>query len=451
MAKIAIICPTYDHQDSLYASLRSVQQQSMQDFEVHVIGDGSPPRTSEIMADICASDSRFHFQAYPKHHRQAEFRRDELIRELEHIEYFAYIADDDLWLPWHLELLLQGLQQSGFAHSMHHQLQRNGHIQALMFQNRSGSQNRALQLRKHPCFGLSNAAHTRTSYFQLKEGWATTPPGVMTDLNMWAKFAENRNISQAEYLFPSVLHLHSRQRHDLSPAECNSEAQAVLDQWDNDYPLADIIKNTSFLHSFDFMLLPHTPKHLNCIDEILSFHEYSVEIINNTNPVPSPLQINTNTLYTYPFQLECMSLLLKQKRQGISREICEQWIHLYKNNPADNDILYRIGEAELALGKPQATIKWISDNIEFTNCQSNFIIIMTHAFVQCGQMDNAQEILENGIQRFPGDYWISLRLLELYIHCGFNKKALALSLESQKHHPNDEHFHKLRSAAGLTH
>lgn len=450
MSKIAIICPTFDHQDSLYASLKSVQQQSLQDFEVHVIGDGSPPRTNEIMAEICADDSRFHFQAYPKHHRQAEFRRDELIRTLEHIQYFAYIADDDLWLPWHLELLLQGLQQSGFAHSMHHQLQRNGHIQVLMFLNRSSSQSRALQLRKHPCFGLSNAAHTRAAYFRLKEGWATTPAGVMTDLNMWAKFAENPQISQAEYLFPSVLHLHSRQRHDLNPAERNAEAQKILSEWDNKSPLSDIIKCSSFLHSFDFMLLPHTPKHLNTIDEILAFHQYSVELISSNNPLPEPLQIRKNTLYLHLFQLECMSLLLKQKRMGISREICEQWSQLYNDNPADNDILYRISEAELALGNPQATIDSLNENIDFTNCQSNFLILMAHAFVQYGQIGNAQEILEMGINRFPGDYWVCLRLLELYSHCGLTQQAQALGLESLKYHPKDEQLKRMCSAIGLT-
>ncbi len=451
MTKIAIICPTFDHQDSLYASLKSVQQQSLQDFEVHVIGDGSPPRTSEIMAEICAADPRFHFQAYPKHHRHAEFRRDELIRKLEHIEYFAYIADDDLWLPWHLELLIKGLQQSGFAHSMHHQLQRNGHIQALMFQNRSSSQNRALQLRKHPCFGLSNAAHTRAAYFQLEEGWATTPLGVMTDLNMWAKFAENQHISQAEYLFPTVLHLHSRQRHDLSPAERNLEALAVLDEWEKNSPLADIIKYSSLLHSFDFMLMPNTPPQLDNIDDILAFHEYSIELISTHNPVPAPLEIQTNTLYLHPFQLETLSLFLKQKRLGMSREICKQWIHLYQNNHNDNDILYRIAEAELVLGKPETTIQWLTENVEFDNCQSNFLILSAHAFVQCGQIDQAQEVLEKGLKRFPHDYWISLRLLELYIHCGLSQQAHALSRESLKNYPNDEHFNRMSSTLGMSH
>lgn len=451
MAKIAIICPTFNHQDSLYASLKSVQQQTLQDFEVHVIGDGSPLRTREIMAEICASDSRFHFQAYPKDKRHAEIRRHELIQKLDHIEYFAYIADDDLWLPWHLELLIQGLQDSGFAHSINHQLQRNGHIQVLLFHNRSSSQNRALQLRKLPCFGLSHAAHTRTAYFQLKEGWVTTPPEIMTDLYMWSKFAGNQNINQSEYLFPTVLHLPANQRLDLSPSECNAEAQAVLKQWNDKTLLPELIRHSSFLHSFDFMLLPHTPAHLNCINEVLAFHEYSVELISIDNPVPDPLKIKTNTLYLYQFQLDILGLLLKQKRTGISREISDQWVHLYHNNPCDNDILYRIGETELALGKPQSTINWLSKNIDFNTCQQNFLILMAHAFVQDKQIENAQEILENGVQRFPGDYWISLRLLELYIHCGLSKQAQALSRESQKYHPNDEHFNRLRSAAGLTH
>jgi len=443
MPKIAIICPTFDHQDSLYATLRSVQQQSLADFEVHVIGDGSPPRTNEIMAEICNADPRFNFQAHPKHHRQAEFRRDELICELDHIEYFAYIADDDLWLPWHLELLIQGLQQSGFAHSMHHQLQRNGHIQALLFQNLSSSQNKALQLRKHPCFGLSNAAHTRAAYFMLDEGWATTPAGVMTDLNMWAKFAENPEIAQAEYLFPSVLHLHSRQRYELSPAERNNEAQEVLASWDTTDPLENIIKRTSLLHSFDFMVLAHTPAELDKVADILSYHQYSVVLIESDKELPKPLQIKPNTLYLYPYQLEVLDLFLRQKQQGISREICTQWNRLYELNPKDNDILYRIAEAELALGNPQQTIQLLRNKIEYKNCQSNFLILSAHAFVQCKQLDSAQQVLEDGLQRFPGDYWLSLLLLELYTHCGMRELAQTLCQQSLANYPDDENFKRM--------
>jgi hypothetical protein len=38
-------------------------------------------------------------------------------------------------------------------------------------------------------FGLTFGAHTRNSYYQLKEGWVTTPiPDIPTDLYMWNKF-----------------------------------------------------------------------------------------------------------------------------------------------------------------------------------------------------------------------------------------------------------------------
>ncbi len=449
MAKIAIICPTYNHQDSLYATLKSVQQQSLQDFEVHVIGDGSPPRTTEIMDEICAADSRFHFQAYPKDTRHAEVRRDNLIRKLEHIEYFAYIADDDLWLPWHLELLIQGLQTSGFAHSINHQLQRNGHIQVLMFHNRSPSLHRAMHFNKTPCFGLSHAAHTRSAYLQLKKGWETTPRGIATDLYMWAKFAENTRIKQAEYLFPSVLHLPADQRLDLSPRERNAEAQDVLNKWNKYPPLEDIIKHSSFLHSFDFMVLTNTPSNLKSIDEVLAFHQYSVELISCTNPIPGPLQIKTNTLYLHASQLQTLDLFLMQKRQGVSHELLEKWIQLHRNNPSDNDILYRIAEVELSLGKPQSTIRWLKENIDFTNCQSNFIILIAHAFVQCNQISKAREALEAALKKSPADYWINLRLLELYIHCGLIPQAHALSTEALKNHPNDENLLKMSSALGL--
>jgi hypothetical protein len=54
-------------------------------------------------------------------------------------------------------------------------------------------------------FGLTSAAHTRAAYFRLRHGWATTPPGISTDLHMWRKFLEAMPSECATSMKVSVL------------------------------------------------------------------------------------------------------------------------------------------------------------------------------------------------------------------------------------------------------
>ena len=74
-----VIIPTYDHQETLNFSIQSVLNQSLQDFELFVIGDGSPERTAEIMSEWCEKDNRIKYFPHPKGEGHGEHYRHEAI------------------------------------------------------------------------------------------------------------------------------------------------------------------------------------------------------------------------------------------------------------------------------------------------------------------------------------------------------------------------------------
>ncbi len=125
MARVLVIMPTFDHGPLLRHSIPAVLRQSLDDFELLVIGDGAPDITQKIVDELATSDDRVRFVGYPKSPRTGEPYRDIAIRESD-CEYVAYAADDDLWLPNHLEELLRVLADADFGHTMVASVRRDG-------------------------------------------------------------------------------------------------------------------------------------------------------------------------------------------------------------------------------------------------------------------------------------------------------------------------------------
>jgi len=83
-------------------ALESIRRQSFRNYEVIVIGDGDPEPSADIVRSI--GDDRFRYiasvrnsgtQAYPNQ-RGTENANG---------RWIAYLGQDDLWMPWHLEQL----------------------------------------------------------------------------------------------------------------------------------------------------------------------------------------------------------------------------------------------------------------------------------------------------------------------------------------------------------
>lgn len=187
MVKVTIIIPTFDHHDMILRAIASAKRQTVQDFEVFIVGDGVSDRTRELLAQVCEADDRFRFFDNPKGLRTGEIYRHQALQEARG-EVVCYLADDDLWLPNHLETMLEAGRDADFFHSLHVGLhpQKGLYFKPTNLQDASERKIMCQTLTNR--FGLSFCGHTLAAYRSLPFGWRTAPDGVPTDLHMWRQF-----------------------------------------------------------------------------------------------------------------------------------------------------------------------------------------------------------------------------------------------------------------------
>ena len=99
MPMVSVVIPTYNRADLLEEVLRSVLQQTYQDFEVIIVDDGSTDDTRERVAAF-QSDPRVRY--IYQENRGLAGARNTGIRASQG-DYIAFLDDDDIWLRDKLE------------------------------------------------------------------------------------------------------------------------------------------------------------------------------------------------------------------------------------------------------------------------------------------------------------------------------------------------------------
>ena len=97
-----MIIPTYNWSTVLPYSIASVTDQTMDDLELWVVGDGCTDDSEEVVRRC--GDPRVHWHNLPSNTRSQTGPNNEGLRRARG-EFVAYLGHDDLWLPQHLELL----------------------------------------------------------------------------------------------------------------------------------------------------------------------------------------------------------------------------------------------------------------------------------------------------------------------------------------------------------
>ena len=91
--KVSVIIPTYNRADVLYYALKSVLNQTFQDFEVFVIDDASTDATSELIKTF--NDPRITYIRFETNRKSAAARNAGM--EQARGEYIAFLDSDDEW------------------------------------------------------------------------------------------------------------------------------------------------------------------------------------------------------------------------------------------------------------------------------------------------------------------------------------------------------------------
>jgi len=96
----SVIIPLYNKELSVRATIQSVLDQTLSDFEIVVVNDGSTDRSLEIIKQF--EDKRIHVIEQPN--GGVSSARNKGIKESKY-EWIAFLDGDDLWKQDHLETL----------------------------------------------------------------------------------------------------------------------------------------------------------------------------------------------------------------------------------------------------------------------------------------------------------------------------------------------------------
>ncbi len=103
--KISIVIPLYNKAQSIEQTIRCIQAQSYQDFEIVVVDGYSQDGSLEIIQRLAQEDSRIHVFMQENRHGVTPARNE----SIEHAQYehIAFMDADDYWEPTYLERMVQ--------------------------------------------------------------------------------------------------------------------------------------------------------------------------------------------------------------------------------------------------------------------------------------------------------------------------------------------------------
>jgi hypothetical protein len=151
--------------------------------------------------------------------------RDAALKEAQG-EIVCYLADDDLWLPDHVETMRLLLSGTDFANALPLYVDERGALHFYIV-DIGLLADRELIMSGTNRIPLSCGAHTLEAYRNLPYGWRTTPEGKWTDLHMWQQFLANPECRTASGTRPTVMNFPGPRRCDWS----TEERLAELEKW----------------------------------------------------------------------------------------------------------------------------------------------------------------------------------------------------------------------------
>ena len=108
---VCVIMPAYNAQRYIARAIRSVQAQTVTDWRLLVVDDGSADATVRIVEKLVKEDSRIFLHRNPQNIGVAKSRNGAL--EMCHGEFVAFLDSDDVWHPQKLPLQLELFRKTG--------------------------------------------------------------------------------------------------------------------------------------------------------------------------------------------------------------------------------------------------------------------------------------------------------------------------------------------------
>ena len=108
--RVSIITATYNRSNVLRYAIESALWQTFSDFEMLVIGDCCTDDSAEVVASF--GDPRLQWRNLPENSGNQSGPNNAGL-EVARGKFIAYLGHDDIWLPHHLEVLVEKLETTG--------------------------------------------------------------------------------------------------------------------------------------------------------------------------------------------------------------------------------------------------------------------------------------------------------------------------------------------------
>jgi glycosyltransferase involved in cell wall biosynthesis len=115
---VTVVIATYNRANTLKYAIESVLWQTFKNFEVWIIGDACTDHTEQVVSSF-SHDPRINWYNLPKNSGYQSKPNNEGIRRARG-QYIAYLNHDDIWLPNHLDALVNHIEmtEADFAFSI---------------------------------------------------------------------------------------------------------------------------------------------------------------------------------------------------------------------------------------------------------------------------------------------------------------------------------------------
>ena len=226
-----LIIPTHNHPETLAFAVQSAQNQSEQDLGIVVIGDGVTDDSRDAIAPIVKSDNRVSFLNRVKAVRHGEEYRDEVIRASK-ATTIAYLGDDDLLFPDHIQTLSELLAGVDFVNSLPIFINPDGiltHLPSDLSLPESVNWHLDPNERRNTV-SLTGVMHTRSSYLGLPFGWRPAPIGRWTDHYMWEQYFSMPNFTARTSTRATTAKFPQHEREGMTAIQRGSELKEFARQ-----------------------------------------------------------------------------------------------------------------------------------------------------------------------------------------------------------------------------
>jgi GalNAc5-diNAcBac-PP-undecaprenol beta-1,3-glucosyltransferase len=219
MTAATVLIPTHEHVEPLRHAVASAQAQTLQDFELLIVGDGVTDATRALVAELSSADPRIRFFDCPKGPRKGEIHRHAALQHARG-RFVAYLGDDDCWLPHHLETLDALLADADFGHTLQVSIDADRRIVVMPADLENPAFRARMLAELFNRFDMTFAGHTLAAYRRLPHGWRTTPPAFpWTDLYMWRQFLAEPWCRARSAMVPTGINTWTHLRPHLSDRE----------------------------------------------------------------------------------------------------------------------------------------------------------------------------------------------------------------------------------------